>query len=105
MLADKANCFPPFHSVSGCLVVNDLPIPLAPPSGRRLVFALCMGAISISLFSALRRFIPFYVLRQAGCSYACLSIAIPLFCPDAAVPVFRFADRLNADCHAASQKA
>ena len=39
------------------------------PVRCRLVFALCMGVISIFLFSVFRRLIPFYVLRQARCPH------------------------------------
>ena len=42
----------------------------------RLVFALCMGVISISLFACLRRFIPFYVLRQVSWWNSLIAILI-----------------------------
>ena len=47
---------------------------------RRLVFALCMGVISIALFSLLRRLIPFYVLRQARQPQSCHDFVEFLLC-------------------------
>ena len=91
---------------TSCKVIAVIPLMALQSHARRLVFALCMGVISISLFSALRRFIPFYVLRQAGCPpVSRFPVVMLTYLPDTAVPFLALRRGNYACCNSRRRQA